>query len=422
MTTATPAPAEYDPFSSAVMADPPSFYRRLRDESPAHYLPRYDTFALSRFADVWSVLGDTSGTFVSSESSLPSPSTLRSPNDGPVPDPPTDPMGSANMFGSPVYEQFRHASGGPLRYGPVRRLADVVRDMARTRLDELLDRGGPFDLAQEYGGRVAAGTICHLLALPEELADDVLDVVNSSTGTHQEGRGRDDGGLDKEKLFGRSMEILVPAVERHRAGAAEDDAPWRSRMIDGLLGMEFRGRRLTDREIAINLVCIFVGGTETVPKVTAHGLWELARRSDQLAAVRVDPATTMPVAVEEFLRYCAPAQWFLRTVREPVEVSGVTMRPGQRVMSLIASANRDEREFDAPDEFRWDRPIPRQIAFGRGQHFCVGVHLARLEMAVLGEEFLTRVGEYAVDESRAQRHPSSFQWGWGSVPVTATRA
>ncbi|NMO88257.1 cytochrome P450 [Actinomycetospora sp. TBRC 11914] len=419
MTAATlgPAPEDYDPFSPAVMADPLAFYRRLRDESPVHYLPAYDTFAISRFDDVYAVLGDMSGTFVSSESSLPSPSTLRTHNGGPVADPPTDPLGSANMFGSPVYETVRHASAGPLRAGQVRALADVVRDLACTRLDELLDRGGPFDLAQEYGGRVAAGMICHLLALPPELADDVLDVVNSSTGTNS-----GDGGLDKVKLFTRSLEILVPAVARHRAGDVDEGAPWRSRMIDGLLDLEFQGRRLDDREIATNLVCIFVGGTETVPKVTAHGLWELARHPDQLAAVRADPTTTLPMAREEFLRYCAPAQWFLRTVREPVEIGGVAVRPGQRVMSLIASANRDPREFDDPDAFRWNRPIPRQLSFGRGQHFCVGAHLARLEMVVLAEEFLARVGDYAVDEARAQRHPSSFQWGWGSVPVEAARA
>ena len=410
----SPATADrYDPFSVEVMTDPLPFYRRLRDESPVHYLPDYDTFALSRFDDVWQVLGDTGGTFVSSESSLPAPSLLRSHNDGPVPDPATDPMGSANMFGSPVYEQFRHASGGPLRFGAVRRIEEFVRDTARARLRELLPTGR-FDLAQDFGGHVAAATICHLLALPPELAPEILDVVNSSTGTHD----KSDGGLDKVTLFRRSMEILVPAVARHRV--AGGDGSVRSRMIDGLLAMPFEGRELTDTEIAVNLVCVFVGGTETVPKVTAHGLWELAKDPAQLAAVRADPTTTLPVAREEFLRFCAPAQWFLRTVREATEIAGVPVRPGQRVMSLIASANRDEREFVDPDTFRWDRPVPRQLAFGRGQHFCVGVHLARMEMVVLAEEFLAAVTDYAIDEHGARRNPSSFQWGWGTVPVEAT--
>ena len=412
---ATSLVESYDPFSPEVMANPLPFYRALRDEDPVHYLPAYDTFAVSRFDDVWTVLGDVSGTFVSSESSLPAPGTLRAHNGGPVPDPPTDPMGSANMFGSPVYEQFRHAQGRPLRPGAVGRLSEFIRDRARTRLHELLGRGAPFDLAQDYGGHVAAGVICHLMGLPTDLAGTVLNVVNSSTGTHL----KEDGGLDKATLFGRSMEVLVPAVARQRAGAT-DGPELRSAMVDGLLGMEFEGRALTDEEVAVNLVCVFVGGTETVPKVTAHGLWELAAAPEQLAAVRADPAANLQVAREEFIRYCAPAQWFLRTVREPAEIAGTPVRPGQRVMCLMGSAARDEREFSAPDEFHWDRPVQRVLSFGRGQHFCIGVHLARLEVAVLAEEFLSAVDGYEIDAAGAVRHPSSFQWGWNVVPVRAT--
>ncbi len=368
----------YDPFSPQVMADPLTFYAELRDHDPVHYLPAYDTFAISRFEDVWNTLGDVSGAFVSTETSLPSPDTLRSHNDGPLPDPPTDPMGSANAFGSPVYEEFRHAQGRPLRPGGVRALAGFIRETARGRLGELLERGR-FDLTQDYGGRVAAGVICHLFGLPTGMADDVLHVVNSSAATHDvEG-----GGVDKKTMFSRAMTILTPQVAEHRNGAEP-----RSGLIDGLLEHRFRGRELTDDEVAINLVCVFVGGTETVPKVAAHGLWELARHPEQLAAVRADLEANVARARDEFVRFCAPAQWFLRTVREPTQVAGTPMRPGQRVMCLVASAARDEREFAAPEEFHWDRRIERSVSFGRGQHFCIGFHLARLELAILAEEFL----------------------------------
>ncbi|MET0188099.1 MAG: cytochrome P450 [Pseudonocardia sediminis] len=400
----------YDPFSPAVMANPLPFYKALRDHDPVHYLPAYDTFAVSRFDDVWDTLGDVSGAFLSSESSLPLPSTLRTHNDGPVPDPPTEPMGSSNMFGSPVYERFRHATGRPLRPGGVGRLTEWIHDRARTRLRELLDRGEPFDLAQDYGGHVAAGAVCRLMGLPTEMAADVLNVVNSSTGTH-----RTEGGLDKVTLFRRSMEILSPQVAKARA-----DADARSPMVGGLLDMDFAGRELTDDEIAVNLVCVFVGGTETVPKVAAHGLWELAKDPAQLAAVRSDLTANAVTARDEAIRYCAPAQWFLRTAREPAEIAGTPVRPGQRVMALVASAARDEREFDAPDEFRWDRTITRSLSFGRGQHFCIGVHLAKLEVAVLIEEFLAGVSDYEIDADAAVRHPSSFQWGWNVVPVRAS--
>ena len=162
---------------------------------------------------------------------------------------------------------------------------------------------------------------------------------------------------------------------------------------------------------------VFIGGTETVPKIVAHGLWELVARPDQLAAVRADLEANVPVAREEMIRYCAPAQWFARTLRKPFTIHDTTIEPGQRIITLLASAARDEREYADPDEFVWNRPIERLLAFGRGQHFCLGVHLARLEIAIMVTEWLKRVPDFRVDADAASRPPSSFQWGWSSVPV-----
>ncbi len=106
----------------------------------------------------------------------------------------------------------------------------------------------------------------------------------------------------------------------------------------------------------------------------------------------------MPVAREEMIRYCAPAQWFARTVRKPFTIHGTTIEPGQRIITLLASANRDEREYTDPDEFVWNRPIERLLAFGRGQHFCLGVHLARLEIAIMVTEWLKRVPDCRIDQ------------------------
>ena len=143
---------------------------------------------------------------------------------------------------------------------------------------------------------------------------------------------------------------------------------------------------------------VFIGGTETVPKIVAHGLWELGLRPDQMAAVRADLDANVPMAREEMIRYCAPAQWFARTLRKPFTIHDTTIEPGQRIITLLASANRDEREYADPDEFIWDRPIERLLAFGRGQHFCLGVHLARLEIAIMVTEWLKRVPDYRIVE------------------------
>jgi cytochrome P450 len=189
-------------------------------------------------------------------------------------------------------------------------------------------------------------------------------------------------------------------------------------VVDGLLGYRLPdGSALDDVEVATQMLCIFIGGTETVPKIVAHGLWELSQRPEQLAAVRADPAANVPIAREEMTRFCAPAQWFARTARRPFSIHGQTIEPGQRIITLLASANRDEREYPEPDAFIWNRPIRRSLAFGRGQHFCIGYHLARLEVAVLVQEWLRRVPDYAIRGEAATRLPSSFQWGWNKIPV-----
>jgi len=213
--------------------------------------------------------------------------------------------------------------------------------------------------------------------------------------------------------FASLSEVVGNVVRGRRSAGADGQVP----LVDGLLQYRLDGRALSDEEITgAVLVTVLFGGIETLPKIVAHGLMELWRHPDQRRAVGGDP-DRCATAFEEMLRYCAPAQWFSRTVRRPIVVAGQELGPGHRIFPLLMSANRDEREFEDPDEFRWNREIARHVAFGQGQNFCIGNHLARLEGRVLVEEVLTRVPDYDIDVDHAQRPPSSFQWGWRSMPL-----
>lgn len=396
----------YDPFDPAVMADPLPFYRVLRDEHPVYYLDKWDTFALSRFDDIWNVLEINDGTFVASDGTLPAAAVLAQHHDGPAPEPPLHPMPFHANFDAPIYDEVRRCTAAPFRPKNVNALRERIRILANERLDELLPRGR-FDLTQDYGGIVAASIVCEIVGLPVELAADVLATVNAGS------LATPGDGVEVAKARPGYLEYLTPVVERRRAGES-DPLP----IVDNLLAYRLPdGSALTDTEAAVQMLGVFIGGTETVPKIMAHGLWELTTRPDQLAEVRGDLDAAVPVAREEMIRYCAPAQWFARTVRRPFTLHDITLQPGQRIISLLASANRDEREYDRPDEFVWNRPIPRLLAFGRGQHFCLGAHLARLEIAIMATEWLKRVTEFEVDVAAASRPPSSFQWGWNNLPV-----
>ena len=397
----------YHPFDPTVMADPRPYYRTLRDQHPVYYIEDLDTYALSRFDDVWAVLEINDGTFVASEGTLPAAAVLARRNDGPVADPPLHPLPFHANFDAPLYDDVRRCTAGQFRPRSANLFEGRIRELANQRLDALLPLGR-FDLTQDYGGIVAASIVCELVGLPADLAADVLSTVNAGS------LAQPGSGVEVANARPGYLEYLTPVVQRVRAGAHDGPLP----IVENLLAYRLPdGSALTDTEVATQMLGVFIGGTETVPKIVAHGLWELSRHPDQLAAVRADPAANVPVAREEIIRYCAPAQWFARTLRRPFTIHGTTMAPGQRIISLLASANRDEREYPDPEAFSWDRPIPRSLAFGRGQHFCLGYHLARLEIAVLISEWLRRVPDYRIDEASAQRPPSSFQWGWNSVPV-----
>lgn len=407
MTTMAAPDFAYDPFDPAVMADPLPYYRVLREKYPVYYLPQWDTYALSRFDDIWEMLALNDGTFVASEGTLPSPSVLARHNAGAVPDPPMHPLPFHAVFDADIYDGVRRAHSRPFRPKAILALQARILELANRRLDELIPRGG-FDLTQDYGGIVVAGVVCELLGIPVELAAEVLASVNAGT------LPQPDIGVDTDTARPDYLKYLIPAVKRRRAAAADGAVA----VVDGLFDYRLPDdSALDDVELATQLLCVFIGGTETVPKVVAHGLWELGDRPDQLAAVCADLDTTVGVLRDEMVRYCAPAQWFARTVRKPFTIHDTTMQPGQRVITLLASAARDERQYPDPDEFIWNRPIRRTLAFGRGQHFCLGFHLARLEIDVLVREFLRRVPGYRISGQGAHRPASSFQWGWSSVPV-----
>ena len=395
----------YDPFALEVMTDPLPFYKILRDHYPAYFIEQYDAWAISRFQDVWDILTDTGGRITTTEGTLMFKEQLVVSNGGVVPPPGYNPLQVLSYTESPIHEEIRQVVLPPLRRSAIARLEGFIRSRARTRLDELIPEGR-FNVTRDYGGIVAAETMCHLFGLPLGEAGMIFDAVLASAPGAQD-------LSHQQQQYARLCERVTDIVGARRAAGANGDLP----LVDGLVHYRLDGRPLSDQEISVSVLAVILfGGVETLPKVVAHGLMELWRRPDQRREVAADPANG-PAAFEEMLRYCAPAQWFSRTVKKPITIAGQELGMGHRIFPLLMSANRDEREFDDPDEFRWNRPIRRHLAFGQGQVFCPGNHLARLEGRILVEELLARIPNYEIDLDAARRPPSSFQWGWRTVPL-----
>jgi cytochrome P450 len=401
------ADVQYDPFSIEAMTDPLPLYASLRRRDGPYRLDRYNAWALSRFADVWEVFTDLDD-FSIVDGPIFDANVLATEHRYGPPQPDLDPMRGFVSLDPPLHTQLRQALSGPLRPRPVSQLEADIRTLAGLRLEELEPRG-LFDVRGEYAGPVSAGVMCLIVGFPLESAPLVQQLANSSM---RRASGRP--GLTEEGLRARAeLDELLLGVLRARRGLVGDGS---AGILDRLLTGTFEGRVLSDEEVVTQVRAIVAGGIETVPKVVAAGLLELWRHPDQRSEVGRD-RDRCAIAFEEMVRYHGPLQWVGRTLVRDRVVAGTRMRAGERVLLLIASANRDEREFSEPDEFRWNRPMPRHLGFGQGHHYCIGAHVARLEGRVLLEELLARFPDYQIDASHLETTPSEFQVGFAQMPL-----
>ena len=160
---------------------------------------------------------------------------------------------------------------------------------------------------------------------------------------------------------------------------------------------------------------LLLAGVHTTSSLIANALMLLEDRPDDRRALGADTAR-IPDAIEELLRYLAPVQSGARVTTDEVEIHGVSVPRGERVLLLWASANRDERRFPDPDVLDLGRRPLRNVAFGEGIHFCLGAPLARLEARIAFEALFTRIPEYEI-VGPVERHFTFLERGIARLPA-----
>jgi cytochrome P450 len=190
--------------------------------------------------------------------------------------------------------------------------------------------------------------------------------------------------------------------------------------VNALLDYESRtGRSIPDEEAGMHLGMLVIAGAETSAKAIALMISLLDQFPDQRATLLRQPDLILD-GFSEALRYDNPTQFLCRTVAKPNVLHGQNLEPGQGVMLLYASGNRDEREFENADAFDVMRRPRRILSFSVGRHLCLGIHVARLEARVAMEELLARFPRYEVDFENAERIRTEFIRGYTSLPVRLT--
>ena len=193
----------------------------------------------------------------------------------------------------------------------------------------------------------------------------------------------------------RSQQALLDLRAYLRAGIELRRASERDDVLNLMVHARSEGDALTEDEILGTAVTILLGGHETTTRLLTTTLLELARHPEQQEKLRRDPEL-MDTAVEEFLRFAGPFHRDQRVASVDSGLRGKTIKQGDTILMMLASANRDPAQFPEPDTFDITRTPNRHVAFGFGPHICLGAPLARLEMSIAINTFLKTVPSYKV--------------------------
>jgi hypothetical protein len=224
------------------------------------------------------------------------------------------------------------------------------------------------------------------------------------------------GASDGRDIFAEAEGGLAKLVEYFRALLVEKRRRPSDDLMSLMLRAEIEGGGLSDDEVVANCVLLLFAGHETTTNLLGNGLYHLLAQPARLAALRAHPAW-LPSAIEELLRYDGPSPATLKIASQDFTWHGRRVRRGDFVLPMIASANRDPRQFPEPDRLDLERTPNRHLAFAYGIHFCLGAPLARLEARLAFEAILRRLPRLELAESEPAFRPQIFLRGLVSLPL-----
>ncbi|HEU5301219.1 MAG TPA: cytochrome P450 [Acidimicrobiia bacterium] len=308
---------------------------------------------------------------------------------------------------SSVYPQFR-----PRQIG---RLEERIREICRRILAIGAERD-EVEFVHDIAALLPSEVFGEMMGIPPADRPRINHWAELMTGG-QDPEVNPDGYASGSNEGSVEMAIYGAQFAAERRGRELDDDADLGAL---LLATEIDGRPMDDVEFAYFFVQLVTAGNDTTRTMLSSGLLALIEHPDELARLRAD-RTLIPTAVEEILRFANPLHYFRRTVAEATEIRGQAIAAGDKLAMIYTSANRDEDVFVDPDRFDVGRSPNPHLAFGIGEHFCLGVHLARLEGRVFLEELLDAYSGFEL-AGPPRRQQSNLNNALKSLPVRITAA
>ena len=286
---------------------------------------------------------------------------------------------------------------------------DIVDALGREVADSLAETE-ECDFVQKVAAPLPIAVIAWLLGVPRQDWNLLFDWTNRTIGAGDpdfQGQGKTPQETAREamiELFG----YFARLVEEKRRNPGDD-------LVTLFTRLEVDGQPLPPMDVLAWCLIIVVAGNETTRNGTSGGMLAFIEHPDQLRKLQRQP-DLLPSAVEEVVRWVSPIIHFARTASEDFELRGKRIRAGDALALFYASANRDEEVFDDPFAFRIDRRPNRHLGFGIGEHFCLGAHLARLELQVAYKHLLPRLAEVELAAPPERLH-SAMVGGVKRLPI-----
>ena len=288
----------------------------------------------------------------------------------------------------------------------VDRLHQRIREISVDIVEQAAAQGH-CDFVVDVAAELPLRVIAEMMGVPQADRHKVFEWSNRLIGSEDP-----EYAVSAEDATGAAVEMFKYANDL----AADKRAHPGDDIVSTLLNAEVEGERLTDLEFDMFFELLAVAGNETTRNLISHGMRALIEHPDQRALL-VDDPSLLGSAVDEMLRFASPVMYMRRTAQSDLELHGETIKAGDKVALWYIAANHDPDVFDDPHRFDVRRTPNDFVAFGGGgPHFCLGSHLAKLEITVMFEELLARVpnAEFA---GPVQRLRSNFINGIKHMPV-----
>jgi cytochrome P450 len=385
-----------------VTGDPHPVWKWLRQNQPVYWNgddSENGFWVLTRYEDITNIYRDPS-TFSSKDGTVMGGS-YRSKAD----------TASGKMIicsDPPRHALLRRPVAAGFRDDALQRVNTLVHELVDRALDRMLRDGG-CDFATDVAPYLAVGGLMGLMAVSEPEAHHLLELSRRIIG-YRDSETRGDGPENVALVCAQTemFAAVSDIIERRRRQRGGD-------MISMLLDAEVNGRSMSTDVVVYNVLNVAVGGNETTPYTACGGVQALIKNPEQHQRLLSEPEL-VPTAVEEILRWTSTNAYVQRTVTRDVTIRGQTILAGQRVTLWNAAANRDEAVFPDADRFDVARDPNPHIAFGGGNHFCVGAKFARLELTVLFERLMSRRVQLEL-AGPVDRLRSNFLLGVKHMPV-----